>query len=80
MKRITSLLLAALTLTSCQNSADNARVAALTDLAITYATATGKITPADAALIRDAKTIILPASPTQPVPSSAKQTVADLQP
>lgn len=82
MKSIISLILAAtaLTLTSCQNPADSARLGALADLAITYAVRKNQISADDAAAIREAKTIILPASPDQASPPLGKQPIANLQP
>lgn len=60
MKRI--FLLSALCLSSCQNTADNQRLGALVNLAVSVAEQRGKITAADAAAIRAAKTIILPST------------------
>lgn len=81
MKRITSLLLASITLAlcSCSNPAYNARIGALTSLAVSYAEAKGKISPSDAAAIRAAQTIILPPSPTTS-PPPGKAPLANLQP
>lgn len=50
-----------LTLPSCQNTAGNQRIGSLVNLAVDAAEFRGVITPADAADIRAAKAIILPA-------------------
>ena len=59
MKR-TILFLAAISLTACSTSEQNARLGKLVDLAISTAEKRGTITPADAQAIREAKTIVLP--------------------
>lgn len=58
----TKLILAALCgfIVSCASPERNAQASAIADLALTYAVASGKITPEDAALVREAKTIVLP--------------------
>ena len=60
----TKLILAALcgSLLSCASSQRTDQASAIADLALTYAVASGKITPADAALAREAKRIVLPAA------------------
>ncbi len=65
---LASTCLTALPSCSTGGKIDADQVGQITDLALTYATATGKITPADAALVRQAKEIILPSTP---VPVSA---------
>lgn len=86
MKRIASILLASavLTLSSCSNPADNARLGALTSLAVSYAENRGILSPTDAQAIRAAKTIILDPlqteTPSGSPPSSGKEPVAHLQP
>lgn len=57
-----ALLLLALTaaLTSCTNPADNNRLGALADLAITYSARRGVLTEADVEALRAANAIILP--------------------
>ena len=58
---LTSLLL--FVLSSCQNSADNERLARIGDIALTVAERSGKITPADAALAREAGKLVLSKEP-----------------
>lgn len=58
---LTSLLL--LVLPSCQNSSDNERLARIGDIALTVAERSGKITPADAALAREAGKLVLSKKP-----------------
>lgn len=81
MKSTTSLLFASiiLTLCSCQNPADNARLGALTGLAISFAESRGKLSPQDAAAIRAAQTIILPPAAVES-PPLGKQPTVDLSP
>lgn len=61
-----ALLLLCLTLSACNTTAGNARLGALTELAISYAETRGKISPADAQAIREAKVIILPSEAPSP--------------
>lgn len=65
--KLTLLILSAAVLTSCSTPEQNARLGQLVTLAVDLAEKRGQITPADAAAIRDAKTIILP--PTSPLPA-----------
>lgn len=83
MKRISIILVATIgfTLSSCSNPGDNARIGALTSLAVSYAEATGKISPAEAAAIRAAQMIILaPASAAAAAPPIGKAPRVGLQP
>ncbi len=69
MKHIARILLATallFTLPCCSSTGgnDNAKVAAIVDLALAYAEASGHIKPADAALVREAGKIILAPDPT----------------
>ena len=58
MKIITALAVA-LTIVSCKNPEQNARIGSLTNLAISIAESRGAITKQDAADIRAAGTIVL---------------------
>lgn len=60
---------AAASLTSCQsgNQLDQKRLAEIGDLALSLAERSGQITPAEAALAREAGKLIL--TPSQPVPA-----------
>lgn len=69
MKRIPLLILAAVSLASCKSPQDTQRLGALVNLAITVAEQRGKISPADAAAIRAAETIILPPNAAPPIVS-----------
>jgi uncharacterized lipoprotein len=61
MKKTILILAAICGLSSCSTPERTAQASAIADLALTYAVASGKITPEDAALVRSAKTIVLPA-------------------
>lgn len=52
-----------LTLPACQNAANNARLSRIVDLSLAVAERKGVITSADAAAVREAKTIILTPDP-----------------
>lgn len=53
------LVLAALMLTSCASNADTERLQRVGDIALLYAERTGKISPEDAALAREAGQLIV---------------------
>lgn len=61
------LILPILALCSCSTPAQNAKLAAIGNLALAYAEAKGAISPADAALVREAGVIALSPEPTLPV-------------
>lgn len=54
-----ALLLPILTLASCATPAENQRLSAIIDLALSVAERRGAITPEDAADVREAGTIVL---------------------
>lgn len=60
------IFLPILALCSCSTPAQNAKLAAIGSLALSYAEAKGAITPADAALVREAGVIALAPEPTLP--------------
>lgn len=62
------LFLPILALCSCSTPAQNAKLAAIGNLALSYAEAKGAITPADAALVREAGVIALKPEPTPALP------------
>lgn len=64
--KLTLLILSAAVLTSCSTPEQNERLGQLVTLAVDLAEKRGQITPADAAAIRDAKTIILPSPAALP--------------
>ena len=71
---LAGLLLAVFTLLSvpsCATQADNDRLARIGDIAIAYAERTGKISPEDAALAREAGTITLSKEAPSPVASTS---------
>ncbi len=55
-----SAALVSLTIPACKSTDDTARLGKLVDLAVSTAEKRGTISPADAAAIREAKTIVLP--------------------
>lgn len=61
------LFLPIFALCSCSTPAQNAKLAAIGNLALSYAEAKGAITPADAALVREAGVIALAPEPALPV-------------
>lgn len=67
MKIFSTIL--ALTLASCATPAQNAKLAAISNLALTYAEAKGAITPADAALVREAGKVVLAPEPEPTLPT-----------
>lgn len=61
---------ASVNLASCTTDGklDQAKASAITNLALDYAVRTGKVSPSDAALVREVGTIVLtPATETPPV-------------
>jgi hypothetical protein len=68
MKHFILLSLAALSLSSCTTDGklDKQKASAIADLALNYAVASGKVTPSDAALVREVGTIVLSEQPTAP--------------
>lgn len=64
--RLVIASLCLLILPACQSPAENARVGALVSLAVAVAEQRGALSPADAAAIREAKTIILPSEALLP--------------
>lgn len=63
------LFLPILALCSCSTPAQNAKLAAIGNLALSYAEAKGAITPADAALVREAGVIALAPEPVTTLPT-----------
>lgn len=63
MLSLAAVSLTALPACSSTGGIDKNQVGQITDLALTYAVASGKITPSDAALVRQAKEIVLPSDP-----------------
>jgi hypothetical protein len=61
-------ILAALSLCSCQTADQNAKLAAISNIALTYAEAKGAITPEDAALVREAGKVLLTPPVAEPIP------------
>lgn len=53
-------------LISCQTPDQNAKLAAISSIAISYAEAKGAITPQDAALVREAGKVLLEPTPSIP--------------
>lgn len=72
MKRFLALTLVAAGLTSCSTPQQNAQVAAIANLALTYAEVKGAIKPEEAALVREAGKIILTPEPAATVVTAAK--------
>lgn len=70
MKLLLLTPLLCLTLGSCTSDGklDQERASRVVDLALSYAVATGRVSPSDAALVREVGTIVLdqPAQPTGP--------------
>lgn len=56
-----------LCLASCSTPEQNAKLAAISSIAISYAEAKGAITPQDAALVREAGKVLLTPAPEEPV-------------
>lgn len=74
MKTKLILSLAILSLASCEHLTPQQqlivdRASAVVDRALDYAVQKGKVSPEDAALVRDVGTIVLPASTTPEAPS-----------
>lgn len=67
MKALILIPCALLGLSSCSTPAQNAKLAAIGNLALSYAEARGAISPADAALVREAGVIALTPAPALPV-------------
>ena len=66
----TTLALAAILLSSCATTEQNARLSSIVNLALSVAERKGVITPADAQAVRDAETIVL--TPTTVVTPTGK--------
>lgn len=58
-------LIPAFALASCSTPAQNAKLAAIGNLALSYAESKGAITPADAALVREAGVVALTPAPVE---------------
>lgn len=67
MKTLILIPCALLGLSSCSTPEQNAKLAAISNLALSYAESRGAITPADAALVREAGKVILAPAPELPV-------------
>lgn len=61
------ILLPLFALASCSTPEQNVKLAAISNLALTYAEAKGAITPADAALVREAGKVVLATDAPAPV-------------